>query len=205
MFMKKLKNFSINIFVGGAIVLLPIIILFQRGQWLFGIFKETTQPITALLMNKFAFTEPVALIANLVVIFIIFSVIGMIVRTRMGGSLFEFLESKTLSKIPGYNTVKDIIAQVTGKQKGLFRKVAMIKVGETGVVATGFVVDDLGNDYSSVFIPCGPNPTTGFILHLKNSDITEWKVSVETAMKTIIACGSGSSRFIHGDALKIDK
>ena len=45
-------------------------------------------------------------------------------------------------------------------------------------------------------MPCGSNPTTGFILHMKNEDITEINTSVETAMKTVIACGAGSTQFI---------
>jgi uncharacterized membrane protein len=106
------------------------------------------------------------------------------------------MENITLYRIPGYQTIKDIVAQITGKQKGLFKKVALIKVGQTGVSATGFVVDELDENHSSVFIPCGPNPTTGFILHMHNSDIIEMNISVETAMKTVIACGSGSSQFI---------
>jgi len=68
-----------------------------------------------------------------------------------------------LFRIPGYKRVKEITDQLSGKQKGLFREVALINVGNTGVSATGFIDES----HSPVFIPCGPNPTTGFILHVK--------------------------------------
>ena len=194
--MTSIRKFLLNIFIGGVIVLLPIIIIFQIGQWLFVQFRETTVPLTDLLMVQLHISEPAALGLTLVAIFIMFSVIGMIVRTRIGNGLYQFMENITLYRIPGYQTIKDIVAQITGKQKGLFKKVALIKVGQTGVSATGFVVDELDENHSSVFIPCGPNPTTGFILHMHNSDIIEMNISVETAMKTVIACGSGSSQFI---------
>ena len=200
--MKGIRNFVVNIFIGGVIVLLPVIIIFQIAQWLFTIFEESTRPLTNYMAATFSLSEPLALMVNLIVIFTLFSIIGMIVRTQIGSGLYQFIENITVLRIPGYKTIKDIVAQITGKQKGLFRKVALINVGKTGVTATGFIVDNLDEHYSSVFIPCGPNPTTGFILHLKNEDITEMNISVETAMKTIISCGSGSSQFISAELIK---
>ena len=194
--MLRIRNFIFNIFIGGVIVLLPIIIIINIGQWLFNIFQSNAKPLTNYLSVTFSLTEPIALIISLMVGFMLFSVIGMIVRTHIGGSLFQFLERITISRIPGYKMIKDITAQITGKQKGLFRKVVLVQVGNTGVSATGFIVDEINEQHSTVFIPCGPNPTTGFVLHIKNEDITEMNVSVETAMKTIISCGAGSSQFI---------
>jgi uncharacterized membrane protein len=126
----------------------------------------------------------------------------MVVRTRFGGSLFHFFERKTFYQIPGYSMIKDITSQITGKQKGLFRKVVLVKVGNTGVAATGFIVDYIDDQYSTVFIPCGPNPTTGFILHLNNENISELNISVEMAMKSVISCGAGSSQFISAEWIK---
>ena len=199
--MMRIKTFLINVFIGGTIVLLPIIIIFQIAQWLFTVFQETTQPLTDYVTQSFSISEPVALMFNLVAIFIIFSVIGMVVRTQIGSGLYQFMENMTLYRIPGYKTIKDIVAQISGKQKGLFRKVVLVRVGNTGVAATGFIVDEIDDEHSTVFIPCGPNPTTGFILHMQNSDITDMNISVETAMKSIIACGSGSSQFVSASAL----
>lgn len=202
--MTRIRNFIYNIFIGGLIVLLPVIIIFNIGQWLFNIFQHNTQPLTSYLAVTFSIKEPTALILSLIAIFILFSVIGMIVRTQIGGGVFQFFERITLFRIPGYKTIKDITGQITGKNKGLFRKVALIKVGNTGVSATGFIVDELDENHSTVFIPCGPNPTTGFILHMDNENISEINVSVETAMKTVIACGAGSTQFIPENFFQSD-
>ncbi len=199
--MTSIRNFIVNVFIGGVIVLLPIIIVFHIAQWLFDMFRENTQPLTNFLTASFSLSEPMAWMLNLVAIFIIFSLIGMVVRTRIGSGLYQFLENVTLYRIPGYRTIKDIVAQITGKQKGLFRKVVLIQVGNTGVSATGFVVNEIDHGHSTVFIPCGPNPTTGFILHIKNEDMVDMDISVETAMKTIIACGAGSSQFVAANML----
>lgn len=200
--MTRIRNFLINIFVGGLIVLLPIIVIFQISQWLYSMFEEGSRPLTNYLVGAFSISETLAIIFSLLSVFIVFSLIGMIVRTQIGKGLYQFFERMILFRIPGYKTVKEITDQLSGKQKGLFREVALINVGNTGVSATGFIVDDIDESHSTVFIPCGPNPTTGFILHVKNDDISVLDVSVETAMKTVIACGSGSSKFVMASKLQ---
>jgi len=200
--MLKLRNFFFNIFIGGVLVLLPIIIILQILQWLFALFEESTRPLTFYLVSEFSLNQTLALITSLILVVILFSIIGMIVRTQVGNNLFQITERILLFKIPGYRTVKEITEQISGKQKGLFRKVALITVGNTGVSATGFVTDEIDENHSTVFIPCGPNPTTGFILHVNNKDITVLDVSVESAMKTVISCGSGSAKFIFGKEMQ---
>ena len=202
--MSRIKNFLYNIFLGGLIVLLPIIIIFNIGQWLFDIFEKNTLPLTNYLTSTLAISKPASLALTTLVVFILFSVIGMVVRTRIGGGLYQFFEKITLFKIPGYQTIKDITGQITGKNKGLFKKVALISVGNTGVTATGFIVDEIDEAHSTVFIPCGPNPTTGFILHLPNKDITIINTSVESAMKTVIACGAGSPQLMPENFFKTE-
>lgn len=200
--MIKLRNFFFNIFIGGVLVLLPIIIILQILQWLFTLFEESSRPLTFYLVSEFSLNQTLALVTSLVLVVILFSIIGMIVRTQIGNNLFQISERMLLFKIPGYRTVKEITEQISGKQKGLFRKVALITVGNTGVSATGFVTDEIDENHSTVFIPCGPNPTTGFILHVNNKDITVLDISVESAMKTVISCGSGSARFIFGKEMQ---
>jgi len=200
--MLSIRNFIVNIFVGGLIVLLPIIIIIQISQWLFSMFEEGSRPLTNYLVSAFTISETLAVISSLIAVFVAFSVIGMIVRTQIGSGLYQFFERLILFKIPGYKTIKEITDQISGKQKGLFRNVALIKIGGSDISVTGFVVDEIDDSHSTVFMPCGPNPTTGFILHMQNKDITVVDVSVETAMKTVISCGSGSSNFISGTLLK---
>lgn len=200
--MISIRNFIVNIFIGGLIVLLPIIVVIQISQWLFSIFEEGSRPLTNYLVSAFTISEALAVISSLIVVFVSFSVIGMIVRTKIGSGLYRFFERVILFKIPGYKTIKEITDQISGKQKGLFRDVALIKIGGSDISVTGFVVDRIDDSHSTVFMPCGPNPTTGFILHVHNNDIMIVDVSVETAMKTVISCGSGSSNFITGALLK---
>ena len=192
--MTRIRNIIINLFIGGVIVALPVIILFHIVLWLFNLFHETTLPLTEFLNQHTGLSQTTAFLVTMIGLFILFSLIGMFVRTRLGGNIYRFIEKISLDKIPGYRTIKDRVEQISGKQKGLFRKVVVVRLGD--IAATGFIVDELDDNHSTVFVPCGPNPTTGFILHVANEAITETESSVEDAMKTVIACGAGSARIV---------
>ena len=194
--MNRIRKFFTNMFVGGLIVLLPIIIIIQISQWFFSVFEEGSRPLTNYLISLYSVSDTTAVMFSMLSVFVVFSAIGVVVRTRIGNGLYQFFEKYILFRIPGYKAIKEITDQISGKQKGLFRKVVLVNLGDKGVSVTGFVVDEIGDSHSTVFVPCGPNPTTGFIYHVKNIDLTDVNVSIETAMKTVISCGSGSAQFI---------
>jgi uncharacterized membrane protein len=44
-------------------------------------------------------------------------------------------------------------------------------------------------EHVSVFLPCTPNPTTGFFFYLPRADIIELDISVEAAMTVLMSAG----------------
>jgi uncharacterized membrane protein len=44
-------------------------------------------------------------------------------------------------------------------------------------------------EYVSVFLPCTPNPTTGFFFYVKRSDVIELDVTPESAASLIMSAG----------------
>jgi uncharacterized membrane protein len=54
---------------------------------------------------------------------------------------------------------------------------------------TGKSIDQDGINYIHVFLPTTPNPTSGFMLIIPESDLIDAQMSVEEGMKTIISGG----------------
>lgn len=198
---KQLRNFVLNTFLGGVIIILPALVLYSIVTWLLEYINSTASPLTSIITHQLPVSETYASILTLITVFILFSIIGMLVRTRLGSIFYNLFEGATLARIPGYKTIKELIAQVTGDKTGLFKYVALVKLGGNDYSATGFIVDEYDDQYVTAFIPCGPNPTTGFIYHIPKKNIERLNVSVEAAMRTVIACGSGSAKFIKLDQL----
>ncbi|WP_336489425.1 DUF502 domain-containing protein [Methylobacterium nigriterrae] len=48
---------------------------------------------------------------------------------------------------------------------------------------------ETGHDYVGVFLPCAPNPTTGFFFYLPRSEIIEVGISVDDAAKLVMSAG----------------
>ena len=58
---------------------------------------------------------------------------------------------------------------------------------------TGFITDDQG-EIITVFVPTGPNPTSGNIYHLAKDRVLKTGAPVDNGMKTIICLRSRIDR-----------
>jgi uncharacterized membrane protein len=56
-----------------------------------------------------------------------------------------------------------------------------------------------GGDYVSCFMPCTPNPTTGFFFYAPRNQVIELDITVEQAMTLIMSAGMAQP---NGDAQK---
>ena len=65
----------------------------------------------------------------------------------------------------------------------------------------GLVTSRHADGRVSVFVPTGPNPTTGFIYHV-GMELVELRpdIRVEQMMKTVIACGAGTAATVGQSA-----
>lgn len=198
--LKRTKTFFKTTLLGGFIVILPTIILVFAFKWLFGIVGTAIQPLTDLVVNHIdlpdLYNEWIATLIVLSVIVMGCFLVGLFVRTRLGQMLYTALENSVLSKAPGYRMVKETVNQFLGKKESPFASVALVQIFENETKVTAFITDRHDDGTITVFVPTGPNPTSGFIYHIDQKYVHPVKVSVEDAMRSVISCGSGSSVLI---------
>ena len=198
---ERTKNFFRTTVLGGVIVILPITILIFAFRWLFGIVGSGIKPLTdlatAYIPLPSRYDQPIATLLVLIVIFSLCFLVGLFIRTRLGLYLYSGLESSLLSKTPGYKMIKETVNQFFGKKVSPFSSVALIQIFQNETLVTGFVTDKHDGDIVSVFVPTGPNPTSGFIYHLPKKYVHPVDVPVEDAMRSVISCGAGSSMLIE--------
>jgi uncharacterized membrane protein len=195
--MNRFKIFVKTSLLGGLAVILPVALLFLIFKWLFNWVTNIIQPLTNLVLARGQFQE---LVADAIVFGIILTfcfVVGAAVKTKIGRYLQENLENRILKIAPGYPTIKAIVMQFIGKEKSPFSSVALIRPFENDTLMTAFITDYHNDDWYTVFAPTGPNPTTGFIFHLKGEFIQRVNVPVEETIRSVISCGAGSTRLIQ--------
>jgi uncharacterized membrane protein len=61
---------------------------------------------------------------------------------------------------------------------------------------TAFITDEHEDGRTTVFVPTGPNPTSGNIYHLNSDQVFPIDIPVEDAIRTIIGVGNGSRKLL---------
>ena len=202
-FFKRFQRFLRTTLIGGVVALAPLTLIVLLFRWVINLIGRTLTPLVDTILQdpdpnpylKFAIY-----LLSVTAILLFFFIIGLIIRTR----LFRFLnraEDRYLQKIPGYKLAKETVQQFFGKNRSFFKEVVLVDIFNTGALMTGFITDDQG-DIISVFVPTGPNPTSGNIYHLKKERVNRTTAPVDVGMKTIISCGAGSAEVFASTAIK---
>jgi uncharacterized membrane protein len=195
--MHKLREFIKTTLVGGLLVLLPVGIFLFAVVWLFGLIHRAINPLTKLLLPASLFQ---VIVADIVVIGLLIGVcflVGAFVRTRLGWWIYATVETRLLRKTPGYSMVKETVSQFLDKDRqSPFSSVALVRLFGNDTLVSAFVTDRHADGRYTVFMPTGPNPTSGNIYHVAAENVFPVDASVEDTMRSIISCGAGSSSLI---------
>lgn len=200
------EDFYRKTLLGGLVIILPIAILAMGIRWLFRFVTDLIQPFTSLVVNTIGFPEIIGDIIVLASMVALCFLVGWLVTTTGGAWFHKHFDQRLLRAAPGYRLVKDIVGQFFGDaSKSPFAngEVALVRLfGEDNPTSVTTIVTSKHEDGSyTVFMPTGPNPTSGNIYHVKPSQVTLCPdISIEQAMRTIIACGAGT-----GDLLAEEK
>jgi uncharacterized membrane protein len=192
----RVKAFIKTSIIGGLAVILPAVVLILIFRWLFNWITDIIQPLTNIMAAKGQFQEIVADVLVIAVILAICFVVGVIVKTKAGQFVQDNLEKRILQMAPGYPTIKSVVMQFIGKKESPFSSVALVQVFGNETLMTGFITDTHENGRYTVFVPTGPNPTSGLIFHLQKKYVHPVKVSVEETMRSVFGCGAGSTNLL---------
>jgi uncharacterized membrane protein len=100
-----------------------------------------------------------------------------------------------------YGALKQIVNVVAAQKDTAFKEVCLLEYPRPGLWAVGFITSDLKGAPKShlepghvcVFVPTTPNPTSGFLLFSKRSDLKILDMTPEEGVKLIISGGMVAS------------
>ncbi|MGH9810769.1 MAG: DUF502 domain-containing protein, partial [Terriglobia bacterium] len=138
---------------------------------------------------------------GLLIGFFFLTLLGFLTANLVGRSLVELGEN-LLSRMPIvrpiYKTMKQIFETLFSKTGSSFRTVALVEFPAPGMWSLVFLSQPPSPDVTaklpegehvSAFMPCTPNPTTGFFFYVLRKDLIELDISVENAMTLLISAG----------------
>lgn len=196
--MKRLRSFITITLLGGLTVMLPMAIFVWLAEWIVDKLRSMIQPLSHWLVEQTTVTNFVADFAVVILIMAACFVIGILVKTNIGHWIHEWIDEWLGKVAPGYGTINELVSQIFGGQgnKSLLKGEvcrAYIMGRHVPVSVTGIITARHDNGDVTVYVATAPIPTSGMIYHL-GLDCVDLlpNISVEAAMRTVIACGSGS-------------
>ncbi len=193
-FFRRLRNFLRTTLIGGIVALAPLTLIVLLFRWVITVIGRNLTPLVDTILqdpDPNPFYKLALYVITFTAVLVFFFIIGLVVRTR----LYRFMskvEDRYLQKIPGYKLAKETVQQFFGKNRSFFSEVVLVDIFNSGALMTGFITDDQG-EVVTVFVPTGPNPTSGNIYHLGRDRVLKTGAPVDTGMKSIISCGAGSA------------
>ena len=189
-----------NYFLTGLILVGPLYITVNLTWWLINWADDVMRPFIPIWLRTETYLTYRIPGVGLIVAFFALTLLGFLTANLVGRTLVEFGEN-LLNRMPVvrpiYKTMKQIFETLFAKGGSSFRKVALAEfpTGMWSVVflassPSAYISERLPEpEYVSCFLPCTPNPTTGFFFYAPRSKVIELDITVEQAMTLIMSAG----------------
>lgn len=177
-------------FLAGILITLPLGLTAWILVWIFNGIDGFAQPVISQVFGReipgIGFAITVALIY----------LAGVIASNVLGRRTLRYGES-LLEKIPVARTIYIGIRQITQsfsepRETG-YMQVVLIEFPRRGARTIGFITnessDASGKKLLNVFVPTSPNPTSGFLQIVEESEIIRTDISVDDALKMVVSGG----------------
>ena len=177
----------------GFMVAFPLVVTIFFARFIFGLMDKWFRPISVKFVG-----EPLVGVGAVVSLLILF-LLGVLATNVFGGRIFDYFERR-ISGIPLlspiYQGARQITEAIQIHETAEFRRVVLLPFPNQNVRSLGFVTRDFrtanafgGEPTALVFVPTTPNPTSGYLVVVKQKDLTSLDISVEEGVKFVISGG----------------
>jgi uncharacterized membrane protein len=204
-------------FLTGLIIILPVTITIWVISFLVRLWTKPFQNTAAAILEKFdlfqtgwwIFSEgqvihaatTISILVSLVVILFVIGFIGRwfffhIIIKAIDGMM---LQVPLINKV--YKTCREFTDILLSSKSSSFSQVVWapfptLSQGAIGLVTNEVLLPTVGGEkkpFTAILIPGTPNPTVGFLVMCPKNSVTPTTLSIDTAMKWVISCGSSET------------
>src|SRR6201997_4135861 len=180
-----------NYFLTGLIVAGPIAITFYLTWWFVTWVDGLVRPFVPVAYRPETYLPFGLPGSGLIVAVIALTLLGFLTANLIGVSLVD-LSERLLGRIPAvraiYRAMKQVFETLFSGKGSSFRRVGLVEFPSPGMWSI-VLISQPPSEEIAVFLPCAPNPTTGFFFYVPKSKIVEVEMSAEDAATLIMSCG----------------
>jgi uncharacterized membrane protein len=192
-----------NYFLTGFIVTAPLAITAYLAWSFVGWVDSWVKPYIPHRYNPDSYLPFAVPGFGLIVALALITLVGFLTANFIGRSIVSLGENM-LGRTPFirsiYRGLKQIFETILSNKADLFNKVALVEYPRKGVWSIVFIATEKEGEVGdvlhpiegrtvAVFMPATPNPTTGFLMYVREDEIVMLSMSVEDAAKLIISAG----------------
>src|SRR5882724_9820269 len=191
-----------NYFLTGLIVAGPVAITLYLTWWFVNWVDSIVRPFVPTVYRPETYLPFGLPGSGLIVAVIALTLLGFLTANLIGRTLVD-LGERLLGRMPVvraiYRGLKQVFETLFSGKGSSFRRVGLVEFPSPGMwsivlisqppsveIATSLPGQD---EHISVFLPCAPNPTTGFFFYVPKSRLIEVEMSAEDAATLIMSCG----------------
>ena len=194
--MAALKDRILSDIIYGAIAILPLAVLAYIAFQIFGYVRKGLEVLNPYLGSSPYFGSGIIIVVSIITLLGICYLFGALIRTQIGALTFDKIQTKLSEFIPGYEIITNLLRGIATKEMSY--PPALITLFAPGTAVLGFVMEDEGDDYLTVFVPSAPVLTAGAIHVVERSRVQIMEGSSLKAAECISKWGRGLKRF-RGD------
>jgi uncharacterized membrane protein len=189
-------------FFTGVIIAGPIAITIYLTWWFISSVDGWVKPIVPTIYLPETYLPFAIPGFGLVVAFVLLTMLGFLTANLVGRTLWQYSE-RLLDRTPVvrglYKGMKQIFETVFSQSGSTFKRVGLVEYPTKGMWSIVFISTEpqgrlsdnmpVGEDMVGVFLPCSPNPTTGFFFYLPKQDVVEIDITPDEAAKLVMSAG----------------
>jgi uncharacterized membrane protein len=190
-----------NYFLTGLVLVGPLYITFSLTWWFINWVDDLVRPFIPAAYRPETYLPIKIPGSGLIIAFIALTSLGFLTANLVGRKLVELSEN-VLNWMPVvrpiYKSLKQIFETLFAKTDSSFRRVALVEFPSPGMWSLVFLSQSASPDIAArlpatehvaAFMPCTPNPTTGFFFYVPRRDLIELDITVEAAMTLLMSAG----------------
>jgi uncharacterized membrane protein len=185
--------------ITGLLIWIPLVITIWVLKVIFDALDQSLLLLPASFQTEHWLGVHIPGLGAILTLAVVF-VTGVFARNFFGAKLVE-LWHEILHRIPVVNSIYSSVKQISdtlfSSSGQAFRKALLVQWPHEGMWTIAFltgtpggdVVNYVPEDCLSVYVPTTPNPTGGYFVVVRRSDIIELDMSVDQALKYVISMG----------------
>jgi uncharacterized membrane protein len=188
-------------FLTGLILVGPAYITIGLTWWFINWVDDLVRPVIPLAYRPETYLPVKIPGTGLVIALTALTLLGFLTANFIGRKLVEIGEN-ILNRMPVvrpiYKSLKQIFETLFAKGGSSFRRVGLVEFPSPGMWSLVFLSNPASEEIAArlpdtehiaAFMPCTPNPTTGFFFYVPRRDIIDLDITVEAAMTLLMSAG----------------